>query len=147
MKNNFDRKRTPPCIIYNQPMDVQMARTPQKKTASNNLRKSSITKSNKGTVHISDSSSDDAPLEFVDMNSPSSYDGQKIIVDADRNDQDEVIVGEDLFMEMCDAWLQTHGNEALIKALTKNKAIIQDAVVVAIKTNKIPNVQVQTSSK
>lgn len=121
-----------------------MARTPQKKTASNNLRKSQKFKSDHGTISLSDDSSD-APLEFDIRDEWESGKAQKIIVDAERNDADEVIVGEDLFMEMCDAWLTVHGNDAIIKALTKNKTIIQDAVVVAIKTNKIPNIQVQTS--
>lgn len=38
-------------------------------------------------------------------------------VDAFSSDEGEIHVGEELFMELCDAWLKTHGSRVLKKVL------------------------------
>lgn len=123
------------CHSLIQHMDVDFAKNNRKQR--NNNTTTRLNKSNK-SIRISESDSEDAALEYdFGVGASHSSDSQRVCVDAPSNDDGDVIVGEDLFMQMCDAWLQTHGNEAIIKALQKHKQLIQDAVVVAIKTNKV----------
>jgi len=125
-------------------MDVDMAKSQKSKNNSlpfNPPRKST----NQSPLTIGDDSgSDDAPLEF-DFGAGSNKSGKsnRVEVDADSNQEGEVIVGEDLFMEMCDAWISVHGHEAIVKALAKNKQLIQDAVVVAVKAGKLGKANVK----
>jgi len=115
----------------------------QKKSAKNFLTQSQKIK--KPNLNSSDSS--DASLEFVDYND--SPDAQRMKVDLDKHGYDseseQVVVGEELFTELCDAWLKVHGNKVLIEALKKHKSIIQDAVVVAIASQNYTNKKTEVS--
>lgn len=115
-------------------MDIELL------TSKKKLNKSSNTLPKKKLfTSFDEDDSGDASLEveFLGGTKNNNNYSQKI-VDAPINDEGEVIVGEDLFMEMCDAWLETHGAKVLETVLKKHKNLIQEAVVM---TNIIKDVK------